>query len=498
MIRIGSPDPNLGGNKSCRDTAFAGKAAEVNEQSAARISGNTAEDIATSIRLLIDAGELQAGDSLPPVRTLAERLGVNRNTALTAYQTLVQAGLAETRRRAGTVIIDPFAPSEEEGFAANTALRDIGDGNPCPELLPDPASVVLSPAPRKLYGEATVDPGFAEWATEWINEDQPREFQLSVTAGAVDAVERLLAGALTQGDTVALEDPCFLTSISTIRQNGYRAVPVSMDAEGMQPESLRAALESGVRAVVCTPRAHNPTGASVTAERASQLREVLSSYPNVLLIEDDHFALLASAPYATIIGQNHRRWALVRSLSKALGPDMRTALIASDPETAERLGARISGGITWVSHHMQRIAHAMLTSPETQKLMSRAREHYLTQNARCIAQLSKVGLEATSRDGLNVWVNTHSSGADTLAALMRKGWIARDGGAFALDGGTDSGIDQHVRLTVHDLSEDEMRRLAEDLAESIGSPQNRRSTAQDQTNTTQTVHVERTHHDSDH
>ncbi|MDI6022723.1 aminotransferase class I/II-fold pyridoxal phosphate-dependent enzyme [Leucobacter sp. UT-8R-CII-1-4] len=470
----------------------------MNEQNAARISGNTAEDIATSIRLLIDAGELKAGDSLPPVRTLAESLGVNRNTALTAYQTLVQAGLAETRRRAGTVIIDPFAPGEEEGFAANTALRDVGDGNPSPELLPDPASVILSPSPRKLYGESTVDPGLAEWATEWINEDQPREFQLSVAAGAVDAVERLLAGALTQGDTVALEDPCFLTSISTIRQNGYRAVPVSMDAEGMQPESLRAALESGVRAVVCTPRAHNPTGASVTAERASQLREVLSAYPNVLLIEDDHFALLASAPYASIIGEHHRRWALVRSLSKVLGPDMRTALIASDPETAERLGARISGGITWVSHHMQRIAHAMLTSPDTKKLIARARAHYLTQNARCIAQLSEFGLESTSRDGLNVWVNTHTNGAATLAALTRKGWIARDGGAFALDGGTNNGIDQHVRLTVHDLSESEMRQLAQDLAESIGTPKTGRSTANIKTSTTAPVPVERTHHDSDH
>lgn len=472
------------------------------EHNALNISGNTAEDIATSIRRLIDAGMLTPGDSLPPVRALAERLGVNRNTALTAYQALVQAGLAETRRRAGTVIIDPFALGEEEGFAANTALRDIGDGNPSAELLPDPARVVLSPAPRTLYGEATVDPGLAEWATEWINADQPREFQLSVTAGAVDAVERLLAGALTQGDAVALEDPCFLTSISTIRQNGYRAVPVSMDAEGMRPESLQAALAAGVRAVVYTPRAHNPTGASITSERAAALRDVLHAYPNVLVIEDDHFALLASAPYATVIAPSHHRWALVRSLSKALGPDMRTALIASDPETAERLGARISGGITWVSHHMQRIAHAMLTSPETTALIERARAHYLSQNAKFVSMLHEVGLQSASRDGLNVWVNTKTSGLDTLNALKQKGWIARDGGAFALDGGSNNGIDQHVRLTVHELSEDEMQQLALDLAGSIASSEAGRSNAASHhpalVGHDPEAHVERTHHDADH
>ena len=465
------------GNSPVPPIGSATKEAQVTKRSAPLpITGSTAEDIASSIRALIDAGTLQAGDSLPPVRALAEQLGVNRNTTLTAYQTLVQAGLAETRRRAGTVITDPFAASEEEGYAAHTKLRDIGDGNPHPAFLPDPARIVLTPAPRRLYGEPTVDPDLALWATEWMNHDQPRPFQLSVAAGAVDAVERLLAQALTQGDAVALEDPCYLTSISTIRQNGYRAVPVRMDAEGMLPESLRAALENGVRAVVCTPRAHNPTGASLSATRAAELRHVLSDFPNVLVIEDDHFALLSTAPYASMISPSHRRWALVRSLSKALGPDMRTALIASDTETAERLAARISGGITWVSHHMQRIAFAMLSDPATQELITEARTHYRTQNAAFVEQLNELGLHSASRDGLNIWVRTRVGGEAALRALSRKGWVARDGGAFALDGGSDTGIDQHVRLTVHHLDASEMRQLAQDLAASI-SPDEATATA---------------------
>ncbi|MEB4614092.1 aminotransferase class I/II-fold pyridoxal phosphate-dependent enzyme, partial [Leucobacter sp. M11] len=264
------------------------------------ISGRTADDIATSIRSLIDRGALNAGDSLPPVRALADQLGVNRNTTLTAYRLLVQAGLAETRRRAGTVITDPFREVEEEGYARDSVLRDIGDGNPDPTLLPNPAAVRLDAAAPRLYGETTIDPALAEWATTWMERDQPRPLRLTVTAGAVDAVERLLAQALTQGDAVALEDPCYLTSISTIRQNGYRAMPVEMDADGMLPESLRAALEAGCRAVVCTPRAHNPTGASLTPTRAAKLRAVLADFPRVLIIEDDHFAMLSPVPYASV------------------------------------------------------------------------------------------------------------------------------------------------------------------------------------------------------
>ncbi|GLW27684.1 hypothetical protein [Actinoplanes regularis] len=39
----------------------------------------------------------------------------------------------------------------------------------------------------------------------------------------------------------------------------------------------------GARAVICTPRAHNPTGASLTTGRAARLRAVLAAYPEVLV-----------------------------------------------------------------------------------------------------------------------------------------------------------------------------------------------------------------------
>ncbi|WP_254259423.1 aminotransferase class I/II-fold pyridoxal phosphate-dependent enzyme [Leucobacter chinensis] len=427
-----------------------------------RISGSTAEEIVGSIRALIHDGSLKAGDTLPPYRALAERLGVNRNTAMTAYRLLVQVNIAESRGRAGTVIADPYHEFAEEGFARDSVLLDVGDGNPAPELLPDPSEVTLGRVTPTLYGEPTIDPDLAQWATRWIEEHQDRPFRLTVTAGAVDAIERLLSQALTRGDQVALEDPCFLTSISTMHQNGFQPVPVAMDSEGMVPESLREALEAGVRAVVCTPRAHNPTGVSLTPERAAQLRGVLADYPQVMVIEDDHFALLATNEYSTIISPERERWALVRSMSKALGPDMRIAFVASDATTAERLAARISGGITWVSHLLQRITHAMLSSSDAMQQIHEASAHYAARNAAFVAELRDAGFASPSHDGLNIWVDTGASAKAVLAALMTRGWIARDGAAFAL-----AGDHEHcLRFTVHELSDSEMRRLVGDLAES--------------------------------
>ncbi|HCJ50047.1 MAG TPA: transcriptional regulator PtsJ, partial [Microbacterium sp.] len=66
------------------------------------IAGDSAAEIADSVRSLIDRGILQPGSPLPPVRTLAETIGVNRNTVVAAYRQLAAAGAVETAGRAGT------------------------------------------------------------------------------------------------------------------------------------------------------------------------------------------------------------------------------------------------------------------------------------------------------------------------------------------------------------------------------------------------------------
>jgi len=299
-----------------------------------------------------------------------------------------------------------------------------------------------------------------------MSADLPPEIpmHLTVTSGAGDAVERLLAQALTRDDAVALEDPCFLTSIHTVRVAGYRPVPVPIDDEGMTVEGLRAALDHGVRAVICTPRAQNPTGASLSERRAAELRAVLRDHPYVLVIEDDHYSLLSQLPYHSLIGPEHRRWALVRSVSKFLGPDMCLAVTASDPETADRLAMRLTPGTTWVSHLLQRLVRALATDPEITAGIRAAGQHYAARNAAFAELLTTEGIPTNAGDGLNVWVPLTAPARAVSEQLMRRGWLARPGDEFALGGGEAS---DHLRLTVHDLDDDDLQKLAADLGASV-------------------------------
>ncbi|WP_309108143.1 GntR family transcriptional regulator [Arthrobacter sp.] len=63
------------------------------------------EQIRVQISSLIALGALESGTRLPAVRGLAADLGLAAGTVARAYKELEQAGLIETRRRNGTVVV---------------------------------------------------------------------------------------------------------------------------------------------------------------------------------------------------------------------------------------------------------------------------------------------------------------------------------------------------------------------------------------------------------
>ena len=424
------------------------------------IDGTTAAGIAASVRDLVGIGRMRAGDALPPIRSLAQELGVNRNTVAAAYRLLVTAGVAETHGRGGTAIA--LVPDvDRDGASLRRELVDLASGNPDPSLLPDVVPYVRG-YETSLYGAPAEHEALSAWAQDRLGEDVGQPFRVVVTHGAVDAIERLLAAHLTRGDAVAVEDPCFLAHISTLRLNGFAAAPVAVDACGMSARGLEQALEGGARAVICTPRAQNPTGASVTPERAEELRAVLARHPHVLVIEDDHFWALSAAPYQRVTPAGMPRWALVRSVAKFLGPDLRVALVAADELTADRLHARLGPATTWVSHLLQHAVAGMLADPQVERLRAAARDAYAERAALLVAALRARGVElAIAPDGLNVWLDT----TVTPGALAARGWRVRPADAFAVGKTINA-----VRVTTSTLTADQAEAFAADLEEAACSP----------------------------
>jgi DNA-binding transcriptional MocR family regulator len=430
-----------------------------------KIRGETAAEIFECVRTLAQSGQCPPGQALPSVRDLAEGLGLNRNTVAAAYRRLVTAGIATAQGRLGTIIRNQPALSEQEGAQLGTPLTDLASGNPNPVWLPDLRTALTSKSWQpKLYGEPTVNAGLEAFIRQWCAPDCPAAFEIDLTHGAVDAIERLLDAYLMPGDKVAVESPCFLSSINLLRTAGLQAAGVPVDSEGMRADALETALAKGAQAVILTPRAHNPTGCSLSEKRARALSRVLDKYPHVLVVVDDHFALLSNAPYHSAIPRNANRWALVRSFSKALGPDVRVAAVVSDAATSRQLRLRLASGTSWVSHLLQDIIEITLSNPATAKLIEQAKIDYVQRRELLEAALQEQGVAfAANGDGLNLWLPLQTDDVAAALALARQGWLVRHGEIFSVQEPV-----RGLRITTSSMEPESCQRLALHIKNSLG------------------------------
>jgi DNA-binding transcriptional MocR family regulator len=427
------------------------------------IRGANAAEIVADVRTLVARGDLAEGAVLPPVRVLAEELALNRNTVAAAYRQLAERGVVEGRGRGGTVVASPDR-LRGEGAQMPTQAVDLAGGNPDPALLPNLREALLAATYEPpLYGVPPVLPALRSQAERLFSADVDEPYSLSVTHGALDAIERLLGAALVRGDMVAVEDPGYLASTGIVTAMGFRPVGVRIDRRGMDPAALRAVLQSGARAVICTSRAQNPTGASLDDERAAALRQVLTAHPDVFVIEDDHLSLVANSPYVRARSPNTARWALVRSMAKMFGPDLRVALVASDPWTEDQLRRRLAAGVNWVSHLLQATAAAVLADPTTPQRLGTARTAYSQRADRLRGALLRKGITAAEpSDGWNVWVPLAGDEAVVVDELARAGWQVRPGSAYAVD---PTRSEPALRITTSTMSARDADRVAETLTE---------------------------------
>jgi DNA-binding transcriptional regulator YhcF (GntR family) len=90
------------------------------------------EQVRLRIAELAAEGRLAAGTKLPPVRQLATDLGLAANTVARAYRELEQAGLVDTRGRAGTAVTARAArtPVEAQKIAQRYAEQARALGLP--------------------------------------------------------------------------------------------------------------------------------------------------------------------------------------------------------------------------------------------------------------------------------------------------------------------------------------------------------------------------------
>jgi DNA-binding transcriptional MocR family regulator len=426
------------------------------------IGGAGAESIAANVEEAIAVGDLSPGAALPPIRELAVQLGVNANTVAAAYRLLRERGAVETAGRRGTRVRQRPAttPRSLRGLTIPAGARDLATGNPNPALLPIATARPPRPGTPVLYGQPPVSAELAGDAGSTLAGDGVPAEHLAVTAGALDGIERVLSAHLRPGDRVAIEDPGWPNLLDLLAALGLHPEPVGVDDDGPLAPDVARVLSRGVRAMVVTSRAQNPTGAALSASRADELRGLLAECADdLLLVEDDHCAGIAGVPLHTL-ADSTRHWAFVRSTAKAYGPDLRLAVLTGDRRTVDRVHGRLRLGPGWISHLLQDFAVEMWRDPAAARMLHEAEAAYSRNRSVLVEELAERGVPACGRSGLNVWVSVPDEAA-AITGLLDAGWAVAPGTRFRI--GSAPGI----RITISELDTADIEPLADSVAQAV-------------------------------
>jgi DNA-binding transcriptional MocR family regulator len=327
--------------------------------------------IAESLLQQITRGALRAGDRVPSLRRLSSQQRVSMSTALQSYLWLERRGYLEARPQSGFYVRTPFstlipepqfeaARAKPPAAGMNAILAEVieaasdpasvpfGAGCASPELFPSrKLNVILRRIVNRRPDHSTryeFPPGaeplrrqIARRSMEMGCGFAPRD--VTITCGALEAVNLSLRAVARPGDVIAVESPTYFGIIGSAASLGMKVIEIPTHPQaGMDLDELeRAIRKHRVKACVTMTNCHNPLGFVLDDKYKRALVELTARF-NVAVIEDDVYGDLAfNGPRPRTVKSFDRKGLvlLCSSVSKILPPGYRVGWVVAGRYRAE-------------------------------------------------------------------------------------------------------------------------------------------------------------------
>jgi GntR family transcriptional regulator / MocR family aminotransferase len=456
--------------------------------------------IAHALMKEIHRGRFRPGDSLPGYRTLAEQLGVSRNTVMSAYHELQVEGWVVSAPGEGSAVarrLPAHLPARLQsrnevpraadgiGFAlgpepapptagGHRGLLEVASGVPDPRLLPGAA---LARAYRRALlrgrgGPENGDPQGHLQLREALSRMLSNTRAIStgperilVTRGSQMALVLVAQALVSPFDTVAVEALGARRAWDAFVRAGARCLPVPIDEEGLRIDALETLLgETPLRAVFVTPQRQYPTLAVLSAERRARLLELASSHRfAVVEMDPDSEFQFDGRPQAPLAAKDPAQVVVhVGTLSKIFSPDLRLGFVVGPGPLISRMNALRA---TYDRHGdavLERAMAELMEDGELQRHLNRMDKVYRSRRdalfAGLAAALPGVLRVAAPPGGLAIWARVEGKvDVDAWAArALERGVSFQPGRRFSFDGSPVAGL----RLGFSNYPEPELQEVA--------------------------------------
>ena len=439
----------------------------------------------TSIRSLIEKGQIPKGGRLPATRELAGQLGLNRATISAAYELLEADGLIAGHVGRGSFVAGGVRPGglnwreilgsaavQAPGAPASTPLASFSSSRPAESLFPmddfrETCEEVIGSGEAQTILQLGSPAGYAPLRRYLLEqaraEGAARESDdILITSGCQQAFHLLQCALLRPGDTVLLEDPVYPGMKKVFEQSGARLSGVPVLADGLDIDAFERASATGrPRLLAVTPNFQNPTGATLPLASRRALLEIAQA-SGVIVVENDIYGPLcyegdAIAPLKQLDDSGHT--VLLRSFSKLAFPGLRVGWAIAPNALIEKLteAKQLS------DLHTDQLSQAVLLRFAESGRLENHRAHMLEAGrerlhaalAACETCLP-AGAEFTRpRGGMNLWVRLPQplDAGELLQRAEREGVTYLPGRYFAVSRTESSAL----RISFAGLTPDQIK-----------------------------------------
>ncbi len=323
-------------------------------------------------------GLIPADAKIPPSRTLANALGLSRNTVSLALQVLVDKGFLRAVERSGLFVnrdillgqapksSEPALPDERLNWSDRLKTQLCTQRNIIkPANWQDlrypfvygqfDSSLMPLKDWRECAHQSLFTPAVKKWSQDHMDRDysplidqiqhrllpargiMARHDEILVTAGAQMACYLLAHTLVGRNTLVGIEEPGYPDARNNFELRSNKIVPLPIDHEGLIASHALGQCEY----VYTTPSHQCPTTVTMSMQRRQQILD-LACKENVVLIEDDHESELnfSSQPLPALKSlDSNGRVIYLGSISKTLAHGLRIGYIVAPSELIRELRA---------------------------------------------------------------------------------------------------------------------------------------------------------------
>lgn len=381
------------------------------------------QQVINLIREMQLEGIIGAGEKLPSLRSLAEKLSVSVPTIKQAYLELELQGMIYARPQSGyylkSVDAAPHSPKKSQlakrpvPVSRQQLIEQVyteihqptnlafGVANPIAALPPTKAinramRRVLSLAGDKAlnYGPMQgYEPLRRQLAVRYLNHGlHVSPDDIVITNGAQEAINIALQTVAKPGDIIAVESPCYFGVLELIESLGMLALEIPLCADdSISVEDVNKAInQHSVKACVISTTLSNPMGCTLSETKKSALVELLESH-DIPLIEDDVYGDLYFTEQRGTPAQKYSKKGLVltcSSFSKTAAPSYRIGWIIAPGYASKTL--RIKRATSCSSSLMnQWVLTEFVRSGEYDRYIKQLRQVLLTNKERMMVMICR-------------------------------------------------------------------------------------------------------------